>query len=418
MTRLKTEHLDSEEQRAFRLKARAWMSGKLPPRIADEPYMDWEREDLITADRRIQRVLWEGGLAGITLPAAYGGQGLPKRFEEIFFEEAEPYRLAWHFDIGFNVVIPTLLAHGSEYLKQRYITGMLRGDHMWCQLLSEPSGGSDLAGVLTRAEHHGDKWVLNGSKVWTTGATVCDMGICLARTDSTLPKHAGLTMFLVGMHLPGISIRPLKLIHGRSDFCQEYFDNVEVPDDHVVGRVNDGWTVATTQLGAERAGMARGWHMGVAAAVESEYVELPQSYVALARTLGVASKPQARQLIGEAFVIDAVHKLTTRRVAIGAREGTLPPTASAVSSLLAALSSRQRCGIFSHLTGPVGVAVPPGGEGPIWGLLRVATHRIGGGTLEMQRNSVAERFLGLPREPSFDRDIPFNKLKHNIVKRD
>ncbi|HEY6131126.1 MAG TPA: acyl-CoA dehydrogenase family protein, partial [Halioglobus sp.] len=301
--------------------------------------------------------------------------------------------------------------HASEDLKTRYLPAILRGEHMWCQLLSEPSGGSDLAGLLMRAELRGDTWVLNGSKVWTTGGLGCDMGICLARTDPTVPKHAGLTMFIVDMRSPGMTITPLKLIRGKSDFCQEFLDDVEVPKDHVVGKVNDGWTVASTQLAAERIGMARGWHLGMKAAVESEVIELSRDYVDLARALDVAGDAHARQLIGEAFVIDAVYALTTRRVSAGMRQRTLPPTAGALSSLMVARADARRTALLSELTGPAGVAVTPGGEGPVWGMNRVCTHRIGGGTTEMQLNSVAERHLGLPREPSTDNAVPFNQRK-------
>lgn len=412
-----TEHLDDEQQRPFRLKARSWMKETLPPRLPDEPFNCWERKDLIAADRRIQRALWDGGLAGVMVPKVYGGAGLDKRCEDIFYEEAEPYRLPWHFGNAFNVVLPTLLAHASEYLKERYIPAMLRGEHIWCQLLSEPSGGSDLAGLRTRAERRGDKWVLNGSKVWTSGGSDSDMGICLTRTDPSVPKHAGLTMFAVNMRSPGMRITPLTQIRGNTDFCQEFLDDVEVAEDHMIGNVNEGWTVASTQLAAERAGMAGGWHMGVRAAMDSPHIELSRSYVDLARKLGVADDPHARQLIGEAFVIDAVHNLTTRRVAVGIRNRSLPLTAGAVSSLMAARTDARRTALLSELTGPLGVAAPPGGDGPLWGMDRVVTHRIGGGTTEMQSNSVAERYLGLPREPSTDRELPFNQLKHNVAQR-
>jgi alkylation response protein AidB-like acyl-CoA dehydrogenase len=181
--------------------------------------------------------------------------------------------------------------------------------------------------------------------------------------------------------------------------------------------VNDGWTVANTQLAAERAGMAKGWHIGVSAAVESDHIELSRSYVQLARRLGVADDPHCRQLIGEAFVIDTVHELTTRRVAVGIRNRTLAPSAGAVSSLMAASTNARRTALLSELCGPTGIASPLGAGGPVVGLDRVCTHRIGGGTTEMQRNAVAERHLGLPREPSFDRDVPFNRLKHNVDQR-
>jgi alkylation response protein AidB-like acyl-CoA dehydrogenase len=201
-------------------------------------------------------------------------------------------------------------------------------------------------------------------------------------------------------------------------FCQEYFDNVEVPADHVVGSVNDGWNVTSTQFAAERAGMARGWHMGMKTAVEKQQIELSQEYITLARSLNISADTHARQLVGEAFVIDAVHRLTTHRISLGIRNRMLPPTAGAISSLMAARTDARRTALLSELAGPDGVAVATGGEGPVWGLNRVCTHRIGGGTTEMQLNSVAERYLGLPREENDDRDVPFNRRRSNVASTD
>jgi alkylation response protein AidB-like acyl-CoA dehydrogenase len=407
-----TEHLDSDEEHAFRLKARQYMGGRLPPRIPGEPANAFENVALVERDKQIQRMLWDGGLAGITVPREYGGLGLDGRYETIFYEETEPYRLPWHFGNAFNIVLPVLLAHGTEAQKQKYIPSMLSGDVMWCQLLSEPSGGSDLAGLLTRAEKRGDKWVLNGSKVWTSGGHVSDMGLCLARTDPTVRKHAGLTAFLVDMHAPGMTINPIRLVRGGSDFCQEFLDDVEVPDEDRVGAVNDGWTVANTQLSAERAGMAKGWHPGLRQAAAAEHIQLSRRYVELARELGRDKDPVARQLVGEAFVIDTVYNLTAQRIGAGTRSGALPPTAGMISSLLTARTDIRRTALLSALAGSAGVAAMPGSE-PDIGLSRVTTHRIGGGTLEMQLNLVAERHLGLPREPGDDRTLPFNQIKHN-----
>jgi len=412
-TRKTTDHLDTSEQRSFRLKAREWMAGRLPPRVPGEPANAFEDVALVDRDRIIQRTLWDGGLAGITVPREYGGQGLDARFEDIFCEEAEPYRLAWHYGNAFNIVLPVLLAQGSEAQKKKYIPAMLNGDQMWCQLLSEPSGGSDLAGLQTKAERRGDRWVLNGSKVWTSGGHVSDMGLCLARTDPAVRKHAGLTMFLVNMKAPGMTINPIRLVRGGSDFCQEFLDDVEVADEDVVGEVNGGWKVAGAQLNAERAGMAKGWHLGLRPAAVAEHIRLSQSYVRLARALGLADDPVARQLVGEAFVNDTVYNLTARRVSAGVRSGALPDTAGMVASLLVARTNVRRTALLSALAGPAGVAALPGDLGEDIGIDRVITHRIGGGTQEMQLNLVAERHLGLPREPGFDRELPFNQMRHN-----
>ncbi|MCB2059270.1 MAG: acyl-CoA dehydrogenase family protein [Novosphingobium sp.] len=413
-----SEHLDTDEQRAFRLRAREYMAANLPPRIPGQPANSFEDLELVALDREIQRKLYDGGLggyAGITVPEEYGGLGLDRRFEDIFFEEAEPYRLPWHYGNAVVIVLPCLLAHGTEEQKKKYIPKILSGEHLWAQLLSEPSGGSDLAGVLTRAEKRGDEWVLNGSKVWTSGGHVSDMGLCLARTDPTVRKHAGLTMFLVDMHQPGMSVHPIRLVRGGSDFCQEFLDDVIVPDGDVLGEVNDGWTVARTQLNSERAGMARGWHYGLRRAEASEHIVISSRYKRLAEELGVVDDVDARQLIGEAIVLDAVYDLTSKRAAAGMRSGALPATIGMVTSLLSARTSIDRTALMSALAGPAGVVAAPGSDGPDIGLDRVVTHRIGGGTLEMQLNLVSERHLGLPREPSFDRDVPFNQIKHNAT---
>lgn len=413
--RVNTEHLDTDEQRAFRLRAREWMAGRLPPRVPGEPANAFEDEELVARDRVVQRALWDGGLAGIMVPREYGGLGLDQRFEDIFCEEAEPYRLGWHFGNAFNIVLPCLLAHGTEAQKKKYIPAMLNGDQYWCQLLSEPSGGSDLAGCLTRAERRGDKWVLNGSKVWTSGGHVSDMGLCLARTDPAVRKHAGLTMFLVDMHAPGMTINQIKLVRGGSDFCQEFLDDVEVGDEDVLGSVNDGWTVAQTQLNAERAGMAKGWHLGLKPAAVAEHLHLTRKYGDIARGLGVDQDPHARQLIGEAFVIDSVYTLLGKRVATGVRNKRLPPTAGMVSSLLVARTNVRRTALLSALAGPAGVAGLPDAPGASIGMDRVVTHRIGGGTQEMQANLVAERHLGLPREHDASKDLPFNQVRSNAT---
>ncbi|MDG2003313.1 MAG: acyl-CoA dehydrogenase family protein, partial [Novosphingobium sp.] len=271
-----TEHLDTDEQRAFRLKARENMAGKLPLRIPGQPANSFEDLELVALDRTIQKLLFDGGLGGyggVTVPIEYGGLGLDRRCEDIFFEEAEDYRLPWHYGNAVNIVLPCLLKHGTEAQKLKYIPKILSGEQLWAQLLSEPSGGSDLAGLLTRAEKRGDTWYLNGSKIWTSGGHASDMGLCLARTDPSVRKHAGLTMFLVDFNQPGMTVNPIRLVRGGADFCQEFLDDVEVPDGDVLGDVNDGWTVARTQLSSERAGMARGWHIGLRRAEVSELIE-------------------------------------------------------------------------------------------------------------------------------------------------
>ncbi|MBV1917712.1 MAG: acyl-CoA dehydrogenase family protein [Sphingomonadaceae bacterium] len=413
-----TEDRDTDEQRAFRLKARDWMKDNLPPRLPDEAANAFEDLELVARDRELQTKIHAagfGGLQGIPVPVEYGGLGLDQRFEDIFFEEATPYRLPWHFGNATNIVIPCLLEHGTEEQKRKYLPKILDGTHYWAQLLSEPSGGSDLAGVLTRAEKRGDTWILNGSKVWTSGGHICDMGLCLARTDASLRKHAGLTMFLVDMHHPGMTVNQIELVMGGADFCQEFLDDVEVPDEDVLGEVNGGWKVAGTQLVSERKGMARGWFVGLNRAEVLDGIELSERYGMIAKHVGVEKDPQARQLLGEVFVYDTVKDLIGKRINAGIRNGTFTPEAGSISSLMSSVFDIDRTRLLSALAGPEGIAASPDeGELSIGiGMSRVTTHRIGGGTLEMQLNLVAERHLGLPRELGPAPDTPFNQLKAN-----
>jgi alkylation response protein AidB-like acyl-CoA dehydrogenase len=415
-----TEELDSEEERAFRLQAREYLGqADLPPRVPNEPVYKWDDDAFVARDRAIQRTLWDGGFAGITVPVEYGGRGLSDRFDAILVEEARPYRMPWAFGVNRNVIIPPMLAHASEGVKRRHIPPMLRGDHIWCQLLSEPSGGSDLAGLLSRAARDGDVWLLNGSKIWTTGGNHADFGACLARTAPEVPKHAGLTMFVVDMKQPGMTVVPLHLADGSAHFCQEYLDDVVVPADDTIGEVDDGWRAATTMLMHERAAIGRGWDYGKERAARAEHLSLSTNLVEFVREAGLASDPHVRQLLGEIWVLDALLDVTPPRVAAGMASGALPGYAAAIVKLMSGKAGTRRTALLSELAGPLGVAAPVDADVPFAvheaGITRVTLHNIGGGTGEMQANMIAERLLGLPREPSPDRELPFNQLLQNAV---
>ena len=415
-----TEHLDTTQERAFRLHAREWLAeAQLPPRVPGEPVYKWDDDEFVARDRSIQRALWDGGLAGITLPVEYGGRGLPERFDEILVEEARSYRMPWAFGVNRNVIIPPMLAHASEEMKKRFIPPMLRGEHIWCQLLSEPSGGSDLAGLLTRATRDGETWLINGSKVWTTGGNHADYGACLARTNPDVPKHSGLTMFAVNMKQPAVTVSPIRLADRSAHFCQEYLDDVVVPDADVIGDVNDGWRVATTMLMHERAAIGRGWDYGKERARAAEHLTLSTELVDFVRQTGRATDPHVRQVLGELWVLDALLMLTPQHVAAGMASGALPAHSAAILKLMSGKAGARRTALVSQLAGPAGVAAPVDSVLPHAvleaGLQRVTHHNIGGGTGEMQANTVAERVLGLPREPAPDRELPFNQLRHNSV---
>ena len=200
--------------------------------------------------------LWDGGFAGLCYPVEYGGKGLPPSFQLAFNEESRGYELPWLFNTPtLTIITPTLLEFGTEEQKQRYIPAVLRGDELWVQFLSEPSGGSDLAGALTRATRDGDVFILNGSKIWSTYAWKSDYALCVCRTNWDVPKHSGLSVLIVKVHQPGIQIDQIKHVDGTDEFCQEFFDDVPIPADHVLGAVDDGWTVASRLMFHERSAM-------------------------------------------------------------------------------------------------------------------------------------------------------------------
>ena len=398
----------------FREKVRAWLADHVPLKTPGERFLQWDDEG-VARDRAIQRSLWEGGIAGVPVPVEYGGLGLTAEHQKAFREEAAPYRMPESFGNAFNVVLPTLLAHGTEELKREFIPHILNGDHIWCQFLSEPSGGSDLAGLLTRAERDGDSWRINGAKIWTTGGNYSDYAICLARTNPDVPKHAGLTMFIVPMHSEGITVVPLALVDGTADFCQEYIDDVIIPANYVIGDVNDGWRVATTLMMNERTALGRGWSLGGAKAEnEAKGIELSRGLLEVAEQYGRLEDPYVRGLIGESWVLSVVQAQTVRRVSAAMRSGDLPGYAAALLKAMSGATGLREGEIAVEVAGSRAAAWRPG-EVFRAGHRRLISHGIGGGTTEMQRNAIAERLLGLPREPTTDRELPFSQMRQNTV---
>src|ERR1700756_732994 len=236
----------------FRNRARAWLEQNAPHRGGGEASGEPGRADIAT-QKAFQASLYDAGFAGITWPAEYGGQGLTNAEQIAFTQVARDFALpVGVFFIGLGMPGPTILELGTEEQKQRYLPKMLRGEEIWCQLFSEPAAGSDVASLTTSAVRDGDEWVLNGQKVWTSGAQYSDYGAVLARTDPTVPKHNGITMFIVDMHAPGVTVRPLKVATGAAPFNEVFFDQVRLPANAVIGEVNDGWRAAVVMLRNER----------------------------------------------------------------------------------------------------------------------------------------------------------------------
>jgi alkylation response protein AidB-like acyl-CoA dehydrogenase len=318
-----------------------------------------------------------------------------------------------------------LLEFGTHEQKLAHIPAILKGEEIWMQFLSEPSGGSDVAGAQTSAVRDGDEWVLNGSKIWTTGAWWSDWGLCLARTDWDVPKHRGLSMFVVPLRTAGLEVIPLRLVTGETGFCQEFFDNVVVPAVDVIGEVNDGWTVASRLLVHERNAIAggSGFHDmdagGVRESARQQRMGQAVDLVGLIRSRGLADDPHSRQLVAEAQVLATVNRQLSTRLQAATRLGALPPAAGSLLKLFSSTTNVRTSDIAMELAGSSAVVWP--GEDRSSGLgvdflIRQATSILSG-TSEIQRNIISERVLGLPREPAPDRELPFSQVQHNTAPR-
>lgn len=406
--------MTAESVAEFAARARAWLAENMPsidpenpPAAPRDDERSWQRA------RELQRRLWDGGFAGICFPREYGGLGLPYDYQRAFDVESYPYEMPLILNVPtFTICCATLLDTGSEEQKKHHIAGALRGDEILVQLLSEPSGGSDLAGVITRAERRGDRWVITGAKTWSTSAFAADYGLCLARTDWEVPKHDGLTMFLVPIQHPGITLRRITQVNGGAEFCEEFLDGVDVGADAVVGEVNGGWAVASRQLYHERRAVGQGSEFASGSGHEGGHTT-PVDYVDLAARTGQADNERIQEMAGRALVYRAVAEQLIEHVSRNVRDGGLPPAAGSLIRLFHAEHVMLEMDIALAIAGPAGV-VGEMGEGLQTGLRYLSRQSvaIGGGTTEMARNVIGERVLNFPREYAADRGVPFNQVRH------
>lgn len=404
----------TESVAEFAARARAWLADNMPPIDPDyPPPAPRDDADAWKRARELQKRLYAGGFAGICFPRAYGGLGLDYAYQKAFDQESLGYEMPLILNTPtFTICCATLLDTGSEEQKAQHIGAALRGDEVLVQLLSEPSGGSDLAGVITRAERHGDRWVINGAKTWSTSAFAADYGLCLARTNWDVPKHEGLTMFLVPINHPGITLRHITMLSGSTEFCEEFLDGVDVGDDAVVGEVNGGWAVASRQLYHERRAVGQGSEFASGSGSEGGNA-IPVDYVGLLTKTGQADSERAREMAGRALVHRAVAEQLIDHVYRNVRDGVLPPAAGTLIRLFHSETVTTEIDIAAAIAGAVGV-VGEVGEGLETGLRYLArqTVAIGGGTTEMARNVIGERVLGFPREYAADRGVPFSQVRH------
>jgi alkylation response protein AidB-like acyl-CoA dehydrogenase len=406
---------DSAKEAEFRTEVRAWLdrhavaTTKESQPLSALQKLD-DRSEVISRAKAWQRKFAEAGWAAITWPTEYGGRGAGVLEAIVFGEELARYDVPVHlFSIGLGMIGPAIIAHGSDSQKQRYLRPMLRGDEIWCQLWSEPDAGSDLAGLSARAERHDDVFVINGQKVWTSGAHYCDFGLGVFRTDPDVPKHRGISTIIVPMSTPGITVRPLRQINGRSHFNEVFFDDVHVPADGLLGDLNDGWRVARTTMMNERLSAGVMVSMGNALA----------SLLELARHTSrdgapVAEDPVIRQRLARAYTLARLFDLTIARVRTTLAQDSIPGSEVSILKLLAALAGTEFAETGMAVLGTAGCL---GGESaPEHGrwadaLIESFAMHIAGGTDEIQRNIIGETVLGLPRDLNPDRDVPFRNLR-------
>lgn len=398
----------------FRAYVRAWLPGGLP-RAAEATSEHEPIEQQLARHRVLQRKLWDAGLAGILYPVEYGGLGLTREHQRVFLQEADGFETPTALSVTHGILIATLLDFGSEEQKRRYIPGSLRDGDVWVQLLSEPGAGSDMAGALTRAVRDGESYVINGSKIWTTFGHVADFGMSLCRTNPDVPKHRGLSMIIVPLQEgPHLTVNRIRLADGNDDhFCEEFFEDVVVPVENLIGQENDGWSAALRLLFHERNMMAASSYHDSRSAETVE--DGPDPIVTLAQRLGVTDDPAVRQLVGEALTLKGLELFTIDRVSRAMARGALPDTGASILRLMHGEVAMRRSEISVEVSGPSGVVWDPAEDetsvGRGWLGARIRT--IGGGTNEAQRNVISERILGLPREPSPDKDRPFSEVRHN-----
>jgi alkylation response protein AidB-like acyl-CoA dehydrogenase len=396
----------------FRAKARVWLADNAPR------FVSFDAADQ-SAGRAFRRALWDAGLLGITLDAAYGGLGLTSEHQQAFNEEAAGYALPPVGEaVTTGICAPTLLDFGSEEQKRRHVSRMIRGDEVWTQLLSEPGAGSDLAGLQTRATRDGDEYILAGQKVWTSAAQQSDYALCVARTDPDVPKHKGLSMFIVDLKAPGVTIRPLRQMTGDAHFNEVFLDDVRIPVDNLVGQENEGWRALTAMLTHER--LALGAGTGAGGSGQGWARPSSARFIELARLRGLGGDTLVRQELVKLYIAEKVLAYMGQKMRDEIAAGIPVGAKGSVAKLATALLSRQSAGLGMLIAGPGSQAwdaSEPGGAELAQAMCFSPMRAIAGGTSEIQRNTVGERVLGLPKEPQVDRDVPFRESLHNPVRR-
>jgi alkylation response protein AidB-like acyl-CoA dehydrogenase len=394
---------DTPEQAAYRAEARAWLdehSGEAP--VLQGPGAIEDEDEIIAARRVWQGKLAEGGLAGVVWPKEYGGQGRGPIEQVICNQEIARAKVPGILDaIGVGMLGPTIIAHGDEDQKGRYLGPMLHGDEVWCQLFSEPAAGSDLAAVQTRARLQEDgSWRLTGQKVWTTNAQFASYGLLLARTDADVPKHKGMTMFIVPMDAPGVTVRGLRQISGEAEFNEVFFDDLAVDAGAVVGGVGNGGGTALTTLMYERVTIGLGG--------EGLGYNSVRFAGAIAGDEHARRDPEVRHQLGEIASELLAVRFTGYRTLTALQKGQIPGPEAGLAKVTIVNGAIKAGDLIADVQGPDALE-----QDSEWAYMIsfLPGLKSAGGTEEILRNTIGERVLGLPPEPRLDKGIPFSELR-------
>jgi acyl-CoA dehydrogenase len=405
---------DTKEEAAFRAEANKWLSANAKLRGSKASKDDLEELENgaaaeMAASKAWQKTKAKAGYARITWPKGMGGMGGTPMQSIIFSQEEAKYDVAsgGPFAIGLGMCIPTLMTYGDDETKKRFVWPAVQGDEIWCQLFSEPAGGSDVAGLRTRAERDGDDWIINGQKIWTSGAHYADWGLLITRTDPNVPKHKGLTMFFLDMKSKGVEVKPIKQANGMQEFNEVYFTDVRIPDSQRLGNVGDGWNVSLTTLMNER--------MSIGSRLATGVPELFAFCNELMTDDGLAiDDPAVRSKLADWAVKASGLKYTAYRSLSALSRGERPGPENSIGKLVAGTMVQDIAAFAMDLQGAAGVITDPaaadaaGRFQAMW--LGSPGMRIAGGTDEILRNIIAERVLGLPGDIRVDKDVPFNKI--------
>ena len=394
---------DTPEEAHFREEAATWLTENVPTDDAFRALPPLQQAKLW------QKQKYDAGWACIGWSPEFGGRGASPIEEVIWRQEESRYDLPSNFFlIGQGMIAPTLMAWASEEDKARFLPPLASGEEVWCQLFSEPAGGSDLAALRTRAERDGDDWIINGQKIWTSGAHYSDFGVIVVRTDPNVPKHKGLSYFYIDMKAPGVEVKPIKQLTGDADFNEVYFTDVRVSDSCRLGEVGQGWQVALTTLMNERAAIGGGFgQMDVSLAMSvAEDLEIDGQ--------PALSDAALRARIADWYVQEAGLKYTGYRSLTALSRGALPGPENSIGKLVGAPKMQAMASYLMDLLGASG-AIADENLAVKAGIIQRAYMgapglRIAGGTDEIMANIIAERVLGLPQEPRLDKGIPFNEV--------